>query len=96
MEAMAMGVPVVATRVGGVPELIDSGRHGLLVEPRRPDLLAGELLRIAHDPALARSLSLTGRKRVEEEFDTFRSARMLLGLWRDVCPATVSLATSPR
>lgn len=49
MEALALGVPVVATRVGGVPELVDAGTSGLLVEPRDPQALA-DAIRAAADP----------------------------------------------
>lgn len=51
VEAMAMGRPVVATRVGGIPDLIVDGENGYLVEPRRPDQLAVGIRRLALDPA---------------------------------------------
>ncbi len=50
VEAMAMGRAIVATRVGGVPDLIEHGVHGLLVEPRRADQLADAIRRLALDP----------------------------------------------
>lgn len=49
VEGMYAGLPAVATSVGGVPELVDSGRNGLLVEPGRPDQLAAALLELAED-----------------------------------------------
>jgi glycosyltransferase involved in cell wall biosynthesis len=56
LEAMAAGLPVVATRVGGIPEAVEDGISGLLVPPHRPDLLGAALARIAADPAGARRL----------------------------------------
>jgi len=51
VEAMAMGRAVVATRVGGIPDLVDDGENGYLVEPRRPDQLAAAIARLAASPA---------------------------------------------
>jgi len=48
---MAMGRAVVATRVGGIPDLVDDGENGYLVEPRRPDQLAAAIARLAASPA---------------------------------------------
>ena len=62
-EAMAHGLPVVACRVGGVPEWLQDGRNGLLVPPGRPRLLAAALDRLLEDPALAGQL---GRQAGEE------------------------------
>ena len=50
MEALAAGVPVVATAVGGLPEAVDDGESGRLVPPRRPDLLAAAISTLAGDP----------------------------------------------
>lgn len=77
MEAMAMGVPTVGTDAGGVPELITSGRDGLLVPPKRPDLLADALSALACDPERCRALSRAGRERIEEGFSSARGARTL-------------------
>ncbi|MGH3005484.1 MAG: glycosyltransferase [Gaiellaceae bacterium] len=62
IEAMAAAVPVVATRVGGVPELVDPGRTGLLVEPGAPEALAAALARVLEQPELGRALGEAGRK----------------------------------
>ncbi len=69
-EAMAMGVPVVSTRISGIPELIDDGVHGLLVEPRDPQALAAALLRVLEDQALHTALARAGRQRICECFDS--------------------------
>jgi colanic acid/amylovoran biosynthesis glycosyltransferase len=74
MEAMAMELPVVATDVMGVRELVESETNGLLVRPGRPDTLAGALERLIADPNLCRSLGSAGRETVQATFDIRRSA----------------------
>jgi colanic acid/amylovoran biosynthesis glycosyltransferase len=69
MEAMACGLPVVTTRITGVPELVDDGRSGMLVRPGRSDELAGALQRMLDDPEMRRRLGETGRRKVEAEYD---------------------------
>jgi colanic acid/amylovoran biosynthesis glycosyltransferase len=69
MEAMASELPVVATRIAGIPELVEDGVSGMLVAPGRPDELAGALERLAENPALCRELGERGRRRVEERSD---------------------------
>jgi len=74
MEAMAMELPVIATRAGGVPEMIRDGVDGVLVPPATPQLLADAIERLARDPAHARSLGSAARRRIEERFSHRRSA----------------------
>jgi glycosyltransferase involved in cell wall biosynthesis len=66
-EAMHMGVPVVASEVGGLPEVV--GDCGLLVPPDRPDLLARQIVRLAESPTLTADLVSRGRKRAQELFE---------------------------
>ncbi len=68
LESMAAARPVVATNVGGVPEMLVDGLTGFLVPPGAPDQLAEAMLRVLRDPELGRKLGEEGRKRVEEEF----------------------------
>jgi L-malate glycosyltransferase len=68
LEAMAAGLPIVACRVGGVPELVESGAHGLLVEPDRPDALAASILDLMNRPQFAFGLGHAARERVEHRF----------------------------
>ncbi|MCG8589136.1 MAG: glycosyltransferase family 4 protein [Proteobacteria bacterium] len=71
-EAMALGLPVVATRVSAIPELVEDGKSGLLVPQRDPEALAEAMLRLARDPEEARRLGSGARQRVEEIFDADR------------------------
>ncbi len=84
MEAMAMRVPVVTSRVMGIPELIDDGEDGLLVRPGRPDELALALGRLARDPELRRRLGERGREKVLAEFDVRESGRRLARIFAAV------------
>jgi glycosyltransferase involved in cell wall biosynthesis len=72
LEAMARGLPVAATRVGGNPEVILDGETGLLVPSQDPAALADALLRLFRDPALGRRLGEAARQRVETHFDVRR------------------------
>lgn len=74
MEAMASGVPVVASRISGIPELVEDGETGLLVEPRDAEGLADALARLIGDAELRRRLGAAGRMKVEREFDLKKSA----------------------
>ena len=68
LEAMAVGLPVVGSSVGGVPEAVEDGVTGLLVPPRDPVRLAAALERLLADPALRRRLGSNGRERVLQRF----------------------------
>ena len=77
MEALAMEVPVVATRISGVPELIEDRRTGLLVPERDADALAAAIERVRDDPEGARAMAAAGREKVVAEFDLRRNAAEL-------------------
>ena len=91
-EAMAMGVPVVSTRISGIPEMIDDGVHGLLVEPRDPAALADALARLLTDPSLHAALTAGGRARICERFDSRRTTVAL----RDLFAAELAQAPGAR
>ncbi len=80
-EAMAMSVPVVSTAISGIPELIDDGVHGLLVEPRDVNALALALQAVIEDDALHARLSAQGRQRICERFDSRRTTLALRDLF---------------
>lgn len=69
MEAMACGLPVVSTRVSGIPELVEDGVTGLLAEPGDAGSLAGRIASLMADAALADRLATAARQRVEREFN---------------------------
>jgi colanic acid/amylovoran biosynthesis glycosyltransferase len=81
MEAMAMEVPVVSTRITGIPELIEEEVTGLLVAPGRPDELADALERLIMDPSLGREMGARARQKVLREFNTDNSVRQLYELF---------------
>jgi len=72
MEAMALGVPVISTKLSGIPELVKDGQTGLLARPGDPEHLASAMGRLLQDEALARTLSRDARKWVEVEFNLDR------------------------
>jgi glycosyltransferase involved in cell wall biosynthesis len=72
LEAMARGLPVVATHVGGTPEVVVHRETGLLVPPSQPAALAQAMASLAHDALQARRLGAAGRRRVERHFDIRR------------------------
>ena len=80
MEAMASGRPVVATRITGVPELVEEGGSGLLVPPGDAGALAEAMLRLARNPELCTQMGAAGREKVRAEFTIDAEARRLAGL----------------
>lgn len=77
MEAMSMGVPVIATDAGGVPELIEDGVQGILVPPKAPSLLARSIKELASRPETLERLSVTGRAHVEQNFRAALGAEVI-------------------
>ncbi|MBI5788221.1 MAG: glycosyltransferase family 4 protein [Candidatus Schekmanbacteria bacterium] len=69
IEAMAAGLPVVASRVGGIPELVREGETGFLVPPEDSNALAGAIIKLLNQPQTARQMGLAGQKTVQENFD---------------------------
>jgi len=75
VEAMASGVPVVATNVGGIPEVVQDSETGILVNPGAPDELAAAILRLYNDQELRERLSRLGQECVESNFRIQETAR---------------------
>jgi glycosyltransferase involved in cell wall biosynthesis len=73
MEAMALGTPVIAARMGSIPDVVVDGESGLLVAPEDPEAFAAAIARLHREPGLASALAEGGRRRVEEHFDEARS-----------------------
>ncbi|MGN6558660.1 MAG: glycosyltransferase family 4 protein, partial [Solirubrobacterales bacterium] len=84
MEAMAMEVPAISTRIAGIPELIEHEREGLLVPPGRPDLLADALESLLTNPTHYRDLATAARNKVLQEFNTAHSAEQLLAVFEEM------------
>jgi glycosyltransferase involved in cell wall biosynthesis len=84
IEYMAAGKPVVATRVGGVPDLVKHGVHGLLVRRRDPEGLARAVVRLLRDPALRARMGEAGRTRQQREFSIDVTVRHLELLYEEL------------
>lgn len=84
MEAMAASLPVVATNVGGTPELVVHERSGFLVAPDDHQALASRLLQLLRSPATAQQFGLAGRRRIENEFSATRLAHRVSDLYAEV------------
>ncbi len=83
MEATSMGMPIIATAVGGVPQIITDGVDGLIVPPGEPDLLAGAVRRLASDPELRARLG-TGAKERSAMFNVALASREIEDIYRTV------------
>lgn len=90
MEAMAAGLPVVASRLSGIPELVTDGVDGLLVPPGDPGAIADALASLARDPERRNSMGANGRRRIEMDFDVLANARALITLIRVSLAGTVA------
>ena len=84
LEALSAGVPVIAAAVGGIPDIIEHGVHGLLVAPGDARALTGALEQLLADPELRRRLSLAGRERVRSEFSVERMCRGNLAVYEQI------------
>jgi glycosyltransferase involved in cell wall biosynthesis len=84
LEAMAAGKPVIATRVGAVPQLIDQDQTGILIEPADVAGLSASILNLLEDPGRARQLGEKGRARTIEQFSADSMARRYLQLYSEV------------
>ncbi len=86
LAAMAVGVPVIGTRVGGTPEIIDHAKTGLLVAPDQPQALARAIARLLYDPDLAQRLGGNGRRYVRTHLTWDRVAESFEALYRSLPP----------
>jgi len=86
-EAMAVGLPVVSTKMGGIPELLEDGVSGIMVPQRDPHALAEALGRVARDPALAARLRSAGLARVADIWDRNKNLVQLSHVFDERIPA---------
>lgn len=84
MEAMAMGVPVVASKTGGTSELILDGKTGILFPPKDSHALAQAVVRLIKNPERANRMGQRGRQRMEEKFTLSKQMEAIEGLWDEI------------
>lgn len=95
LEAMATEVPVVSTYVGGIPELIESDRNGVLVREKDPEALAAAIDGLIRDPDRRRALAVAGRAAVVERFDRGRNIHQLVDIFTAGSADDLPGASSP-
>lgn len=88
IEAQAVGVPVIATKVGGVVDIVEHEKTGLLVLPKDPDGIAAAVLRLMHEPKLVDEMILEARRRVEEKYTLGVMAERTIEVYNEVKAAT--------
>jgi glycosyltransferase involved in cell wall biosynthesis len=84
LQAQAMARPVVATTIGGIPEVVEDGATGLLVPPRDAGALAEKIRAILDDPALAKRLGQAARAQIEKSYSLDAMGGRLLGLYQSL------------
>ena len=82
LEAMALSRPVVASKTGGVPEVVDDGENGLLVEPGNPEAIAEAIESLIKQVGKAGQLGRNGRVRVSQNFTASTMAKKTANLYR--------------
>ena len=88
MEAMASRLPVVSTRLSGIPELVDDGVNGILVPPEDDRALAEAIIALSGDHSLRREMGERGREKVAAEFELHATVESLFALFSDVASET--------
>jgi glycosyltransferase involved in cell wall biosynthesis len=90
LEAMCAARPVVATRVGGIPEVLTDGVHGLLVEPQRPAELASAIEKILANPLAGHVMGLRGRQHVEREYSLDKMRKTVEALYEQLAGGAIT------
>jgi glycosyltransferase involved in cell wall biosynthesis len=96
LDAMALGLPVVATRTGGIPDAVEDGVTGRLVPPRDPEALARALAELAGDADRRAMLGRAGRDRVVARFDVEKTVEGSLAAYREVLGRGLAPGAAPR
>jgi glycosyltransferase involved in cell wall biosynthesis len=91
LEAMSCGIPVVTTRVGGIPELVTAGREGLLVPPEDVGALSGALITLVDDAERARAMGEEGRRTIGGRYSWDIIAARMVALYRELLSAPTGL-----
>ncbi len=84
IEAMRSGKPVVATTVGGIPDMIETGVSGILVEPGAPNEIASAILKLKNDESLRLNMGIGARKAFEAGFETSRVVRKIRRVYEEI------------
>lgn len=84
IEAMAMGIPVIGTKVGGIPEIIENGKNGILIQSGDSMALAEGIIQYIQDKDFAKKISIEGRKTVEEKFTDKKMANGFEELFKEL------------
>lgn len=82
LEAMSCGVPLVVTDVGGLPEVVEDGKNGLVVPSQNPERLAGAIAKMLRDESLRKKFGENGRQVLREKFDLDQTRDRLLALYQ--------------
>jgi glycosyltransferase involved in cell wall biosynthesis len=82
MEAMACGLPIIATRVGGLPDLVCPGVNGILVPAGQPDQLADAILQLIRNPQMRHSMQINSLQLAQENFDVEKRVPRLLDIYQ--------------
>lgn len=85
LEAFALKRPIIASRVGGIPEVVSHGHSGILVSPANADALALEIGDMIQNPAMAAAFGVSGRSQVECEFSASMMANRTAAMYRSLC-----------
>jgi len=83
LEAMSCGLPVVAPRVGGIPEIIENGRHGFLVDGRTPEDFAWQCLELLRNEDVRKKFGSSAAERFIDQFSSVRMAASYLKLYTE-------------
>ena len=94
MEAMALGKPVVATNVGGLPEVVVHGQTGLVVPPGDPGAVAGAVIDLLNDPERAQEMGERGRRRAVAQFDIVDMIERTKAIYADLIRAQIEAGIS--
>lgn len=78
IEAMAQGIPPIVTKVGGLPELIDADRSGLIVPPKNPQALAEAIEKLASNPALCATIGAQAQQKISTDFDINKTIEKII------------------
>ncbi len=84
LEAMASHLPVVATSVGGIPEVISNNQTGFLIQPDDPDAIVDRVIQIYSDINLAKALGKAGQERIKSSFDVIPITNQIENLYSDL------------